>query len=112
MAAEGRLTDWISTIRRSRLGWRQPLTSWECWDDQWAVPTSGGITQSRQWLGYEPLKQFAQVAVPIDDELMRGGSWRLMAIDGFDWDIRQRHQCHEVRPWRSGENRSAFPRIE
>jgi hypothetical protein len=32
---------------------------------------------------------FAQVAVPVADQLTRGaflGRWRLMAIDGFEWD--------------------------
>ena len=56
----------------------------------WEVPTSGGITQARQRLGYEPLTElFSQVAVPVAEELTRGaflGPWRLMAIDGFEWD--------------------------
>ena len=68
----------------------QTLTSWGCWDEQWAVPTSGGITQARQRLGYEPVKElFEQIAVPVAEQLTRGaflGSWRLMAIDGFEWD--------------------------
>jgi hypothetical protein len=54
------------------------------------VPTSGGITQARQRLGYEPLAAlFSQVAAPVAEELTRGaflGPWRLMAIDGFEWD--------------------------
>ncbi len=30
------------------------------------MPTSGGITQARQGLGYEPLAElFAEVAVPV-----------------------------------------------
>jgi hypothetical protein len=56
----------------------ETLTAWGCWDDSWSVPTSGGITQARQRLGYEPMK-----------ELFAGaflGPWRLMAIDGFEWD--------------------------
>jgi hypothetical protein len=68
----------------------ETLVSWGCWDDSWSVPTSGGITQARQRLGYEPLKElFAEVAVPVAEELTRGaflGPWRLMAIDGFEWD--------------------------
>ena len=35
----------------------ETLTSWGCWDNSWSVPTSGGITQARQRLGYEPLKE-------------------------------------------------------
>jgi hypothetical protein len=66
------------------------LASWGCWDDSWAVPTSGGITQARQRLGYEPLRElFARVAVPAADLLTRGAflaGRRLMSIDGFEWD--------------------------
>jgi hypothetical protein len=68
----------------------ETLAAWGCWDDSWSVPTSGGITQARQRLGYEPLKKlFAEVAVPVAEELTAGaflGAWRLMAIDGFEWD--------------------------
>ena len=66
------------------------LASWGCWDAAWSVPTSGGITQARQRLGWEPLRElFARVAVPVADLLTRGaflGPWRLMAVDGFEWD--------------------------
>jgi hypothetical protein len=68
----------------------ETLAAWGCWDDSWAVPTSGGITQARQRLGSEPLKElFAEVAVPVAEELTAGaflGPWRLMAMDGFEWD--------------------------
>src|SRR5260370_42469263 len=33
------------------------LRDWGCWDDAWEGPTSGGITQARQRLGYEPLAE-------------------------------------------------------
>jgi hypothetical protein len=66
------------------------LASWGCWDDSWSVPTSGGITQARQRLGWEPLAGlFAKVAVPAADLLTRGAflaGRRLMSIDGFEWD--------------------------
>ncbi len=68
----------------------ETLAAWGCWDDSWTVPTSGGITQARQRLGYEPVKElFSEVAVPVAEEETAGaflGSWRLMAIDGFEWD--------------------------
>jgi hypothetical protein len=68
----------------------ETLAGWGCWDDSWSVPTSGGITQARQRLGYEPVKElFAEVAAPVADELTPGaflGNWRLMAIDGLEWD--------------------------
>ncbi len=78
------------TMKRSRSRLTETLTAWGCWDESWSVPTSGGITQARQRLGYEPVKElFAEVAVPVADELTAGaflGPWRLMAIDGFEWD--------------------------
>src|SRR5258708_11493527 len=41
------------------------LAAWGCWDEAWSVPTSGGITQARQRLGSEPMKElFAELAVP------------------------------------------------
>jgi Insertion element 4 transposase N-terminal/Transposase DDE domain len=68
----------------------ETLTAWGCWDDSWSVPTSGGITQARQRLGHEPLARlFGEVAVPVAEELTAGaflGAWRLMTIDGFEWD--------------------------
>jgi hypothetical protein len=68
----------------------ETLTAWGCWDDSWSVPTSGGITQARQRLGFEPVRElFSQVAAPVAEELTVGaflGPWRLMAIDGFEWD--------------------------
>jgi hypothetical protein len=68
----------------------ETLSGWDCWDREWSTPTSGGITQARARLGFEPLRAlFEQVAVPVADELTRGafvGPWRLTAIDGFEWD--------------------------
>src|SRR5262249_33330740 len=68
----------------------ETLREWGCWDDAWEEPTSGGITQARQRLGSEPLAElFSQVAAPVAREETAGaflGPWRLMAIDGFEWD--------------------------
>jgi hypothetical protein len=68
----------------------ETLRGWGCWQDSWEVPTSGGITQARQRLGEEPLKElFGQVAAPVADQDTAGaflGPWRLMSIDGFEWD--------------------------
>ena len=69
----------------------ETLVAWSCWDDSWSVPGSGGITQARQRLGSEPMRKlFAEVAVPVAEEETAGaflGPWRLMAIDGFEWDV-------------------------
>jgi Insertion element 4 transposase N-terminal/Transposase DDE domain len=69
----------------------ETLASWGCWDQSWAAPTSGGITQARKRLGPEPLELlFGKVAVPVAGVLTRGAflrHWRLMAIDGFELDV-------------------------
>jgi transposase IS4-like protein/DDE family transposase len=69
----------------------ETLASWGCWDQSWATPTSGGITQARKRLGSEPLELlFDKVAVPVAGELTRGAflrDWRLMAVDGFELDV-------------------------
>ncbi len=69
----------------------ETLASWGCWDQSWAAPTSGGITQARKRLGPEPLELlFDRVAVPVAGVLTRGAflrHWRLMAIDGFELDV-------------------------
>jgi len=68
----------------------ETLQDWGCWDDGWTPPTSGGITQARQRLGADPVRRvFSQVAVPVADLDTVGaflGPWRLMTIDGFEWD--------------------------
>ena len=94
----------------------ETLRSWGCWDRSWEVPTSGGITQARQRLGFEPVKEvFAQVAVPVAEELTRGaflGAWRLMAIDGFDWDTPDTEaNASEFGYAGSDAERSAFPKV-
>ena len=69
----------------------ETLASWGCWDQSWATPTAGGLTQARKRLGPEPLELlFDKVAVPVAGELTRGAflrHWRLMAIGGFELDV-------------------------
>jgi hypothetical protein len=95
----------------------ETLAGWGCWDEGWAVPSSGGITQARQRLGFEPVREvFAQVAVPVAEELTRGafvGPWRLMAIDGFEWDAPDsKENAAEFGYAGSGaDDRSAFPKV-
>jgi hypothetical protein len=94
----------------------EALDGWGCWDSDWAVPTSGGLTQARQRLGSAPLKElFARVAVPVAEELTRGAflaGWRLMAIDGFEWDAPDSKPNVAAFGYSgSGPNRSAFPKV-
>jgi hypothetical protein len=92
------------------------LSAWGCWDAAWSVPTSGGITQARKRLGSEPVKElFARVAVPVADPLTRDafvGPWRLMAIDGFAWDVPDTPGNAAAFGYAgSGANASAFPAV-
>jgi hypothetical protein len=68
------------------------FADWDGWEESWdRAPTSGGITQARQRLGPEPMAElFAQVARPVADMVTAGaflGRWRLMSIDGMEWDV-------------------------
>jgi hypothetical protein len=69
----------------------ETLAGWGCWDDSQADVTTGGITQARQRLGHEPVKEtFAQVARPVATLETEGaflGPWREMSIDGLEWDV-------------------------
>jgi hypothetical protein len=92
------------------------LSSWGCWGDSWAVPTSGGITQARKRLGAEPLRElFSQVAVPVAGPLTRGaflGGWRMMAVDGFEWDAPDSPGNAEAFGYAGGgTDRAAFPKV-
>jgi hypothetical protein len=67
------------------------LREWGAWERGWEVPTRGGITQARQRLGPEPVAGvFSQVAVPVAGLDTAGaflGPWRLMSLDGVEWDV-------------------------
>ena len=68
------------------------FADWDGWEESWdRAPTSGGITQARQRLGPEPMAElFSQVARPVADQVTAGaflGRWRLMSIDGMEWDV-------------------------
>ena len=69
----------------------ETLQGWGCWGGDWEAPTKGAITQARQRLGPEPLAEvFGQVAEPVADLDTIGaflGPWRLMSVDGMEWDV-------------------------
>jgi hypothetical protein len=92
------------------------LETWRCWDARWGAPTSGGITRARERLGFEPLAGiFAKVAVPVADLLTRGafvGSWRLMSMDGFEWDAPDTPANAAAFGYPGGgQDRAAFPKV-
>jgi hypothetical protein len=93
------------------------LADWGGWDESWdRTPTSGGITQARQRLGAEPLEElFSQVARPVADLDTAGaflGGWRLMSIDGMEWDVpdtpanQKAFGIHEA-----GGGEAAYPKV-
>jgi hypothetical protein len=94
----------------------QTLRGWGCWDREWEVPTKGGITQARQRLGPEPMAEvFSQVAVPVADLDTIGaflGPWRLMSLDGMEWDVPDSAANRAAFGSRAGsEGQAAFPKI-
>jgi hypothetical protein len=93
----------------------EPLLQWGCWDDDWEVCGSSGITQARQRVGLEPVKQiFETVCVPVAEELTRG-AWlagrRLVSIDGFEWDAPDSEANIAAFGYAGGKQHpSAFPK--
>lgn len=93
-----------------------PLRRWGCWDEGWEVPGSGGITQARQRLGSQPLQHlFEAVAVPVAEALTRGGwlaGWRVMSIDGMEWDVPDTDENAKVFGYRGGaKDGGGFPKV-
>jgi hypothetical protein len=102
------------------------LDRYGCWDAGWRVPTSSGITQARKRLGRRLFAEvFERCCGPVAGEVgstaefgalgtARGaflGSWRLLAIDGFEVDLPDsKENAAEFGYAGSGENRSAFPK--
>jgi Insertion element 4 transposase N-terminal/Transposase DDE domain len=85
-----------------------------CWDQGWE-PTSGGITRARQRLGAGPLEElFGQVAVPVAELDTAGaflGPWRLMSVDGMEWDVPDTAANREAFGRRAGKDVvAAFPK--
>ncbi len=92
------------------------LGVWGCWDARWGPPTSGGVTRARERLGFEPVRDiFARVAVPVADQLTRGaflGPWRLVSIDGFEWDAPDTPGNAAAFGYPGpGPDRAAFPKV-
>jgi Insertion element 4 transposase N-terminal len=92
------------------------LQGWGCWDDGWEVPTKGGICQARQRLGPGPVEElFGQVAVPVADLDTIGaflGPWRLMSLDGMEWDVPDTAVNRAAFGSRAGpEGPAAFPKV-
>jgi hypothetical protein len=81
---------------------------------EWEVPTSGGIVQARQRLGLEPLERlFGQVAVPVAGLDTAGaflGAWRLMSLDGMEWEVPDTPANRAAFASRA-DDRAGFPKV-
>jgi hypothetical protein len=94
----------------------ETLRGWGGGDQAWD-PTPGGITQARQRLGPEPVAEvFSQVAVPVADLDTIGaflGPWRLMSVDGMEWDVPDtgRNRAFFGSSGTGGDDQAAFPKI-
>jgi Insertion element 4 transposase N-terminal/Amidohydrolase len=68
----------------------QALRGWGYWEG-WEVPTKGAVTQARQRLRPEVMAEVvARVAGPVAGLDTAGaflGRWRLMSVDGMEWDV-------------------------
>lgn len=92
------------------------LKSMGNWQDNWRVPTTSAITQARQRLGFEPLRElFERIAEPVAGRGTKGAwlaSRRLMAMDGFMLDIPDTpDNVKEFGRKNSGPKASAFPQV-
>lgn len=85
------------------------------WRQDWAIPTSGAISQARKRLGEEPLRVlFERVAAPMATRGTRGawyGRWRLMAIDGVIIDVADTSQNASHFGKHRGYTEAAFPQV-
>jgi Insertion element 4 transposase N-terminal/Transposase DDE domain len=94
----------------------QTLRDWGCWEEGWELPTKGAITQARKRLGPEPMAElFSQVAVPVADLDTAGaflGPWRLMPVDGMEWDVPDSTANRAAFGSRAGpDGPAAFPKV-
>lgn len=101
-------------VMRQMTGTLQGLGSWE---REWKVPSTSAITQARQRLGAEPLKElFHRAALPVAG-LGTQGAWlrgrRLMAIDGTSFDVPDTEaNAAAFGKMGSGPKESAFPKLQ
>ncbi len=94
----------------------ETLRGWGSWDEGWEMATRSGFTQARARLGPEPLEElFSQVAVPVADLDTAGaflGPWRLMSVDGMEWDVPDTRQNRVAFGAKGGPGGvSAFPKV-
>jgi Insertion element 4 transposase N-terminal/Transposase DDE domain len=94
----------------------QGLSWLAIWKAGWHVPTSSALSQARERLGSEPLRElFKRAAVPCAQR-STAGAWlcgrRLMSIDGVELDVADTPANEQYFGRRRGKNgTAAFPRV-
>jgi hypothetical protein len=93
----------------------ESLRDMRSWSTEWDVPTTSAITQARQRLGFEPLRElFDRCAVPMAEPGTKG-AWlagrRLMAIDGFTLDVADTPENAKEFGRTNGTAQSVFPQV-
>ena len=93
------------------------LRGWGCWDAGWEVPTRAGSPRPGSGSARSRMAEvFSQVGGPVADLDTIGaflGPWRLMSVDGMEWDVPdtgRNRAAFGVRAG-SGEGQAAFPKI-
>ena len=87
-----------------------------CWSDNWAVPTSGALSQARARLGEAPLRRlFEDTCRPMASLSTPGGfyrQWRVMAMDAVILDAPDTPQNNEqFTHTNTGRFPSAYPAV-
>lgn len=105
--------DGYEEVMRRLIGGLQFMRAWQ---KEWAVPTTGAISQARDRLGEAPLKMlFEQVARPLAGAGTPGpwlGARRLMAIDGVKLDVPDTPANIEWLGRPGGLTRRPFPQMQ
>jgi hypothetical protein len=95
----------------------ETLADWGGFGDDQALVTTGGITQARQRLGEEPVREtFARVAAPVATLDTAGaflGIWRKMSIGGLEWDVPDTaaNAAEFGYPGTGNGGKAAFPKV-
>jgi hypothetical protein len=97
-------------VMRKLVGSLQEMRSWSA---SWRVPSASALSQARQRLGPEPMRElFERVAVPVASRGTKG-AWlrelRLMAIDGFTLDLPDTDDNLDAFGVSQTQPRSAYP---
>jgi hypothetical protein len=85
------LTLWMHTSYEAVLGWLVEGLQWLLSPKEWKTPRKSAITQARERLGWEPLKQLYEEVVRPVAQAETQGAWyrgrRVVSLDGSTLEI-------------------------